>query len=155
MGPKKLGEILVEKNFITKDQLNEALELQKKSKEFLGVILINKKFIKEEQLMKALSEQFNIPFVKLEDEVIDWDVCLKYAYTISPEKKALPIYQDEKTVIVAVRNPLDRVSLSQLEIVIRPRTIRLVLVSESEISDFIKEVHRRSRSSLKDLLGTE
>ena len=49
-----LGEILIEKKLIRKDQLLIALDEQKKTQEFLGMILVRKKFIAEEDLMKAL-----------------------------------------------------------------------------------------------------
>lgn len=152
MARKRLGEILVEKKLITQAQLDECLEEQKTTKEYLGGMLVRKKIVGEEQLMRALSEQFNIPFVRLRDQNIDWDICLKYFPSMTTNQNALAIHSDEKTVLVAVRDPLDTIFLSNIEFAARPLSLKLVLVCESDLQEFIKECHRRSRSSLKHLL---
>ncbi len=154
MTVKKLGEILIDRHLITGPQLEECLQEQRKTKEYIGAVLIRKKFIKEEDLMKALSEQFNIPFIKLKDQVINWDVCIQYQTqtSLTAGQKALAIHSDEDTVMVAVRDPLDTISLGSIEMAARPKRIRLVLVCESELQEFIQECRRRSRSSMKRLL---
>lgn len=55
VAPKKLGEILVEDNVVTEEQLEEALESQVPPK--LGEVLVEKKFATEDQVQKALSKQ--------------------------------------------------------------------------------------------------
>lgn len=155
MGTKKIGEILIGRGLITAEQLEEALAIQVSTKEYLGVLLIRKKFVKEADLLEALSEQFNIPVVSLGKEKIDWDLSVQYLSKISSEGKALPIFQDEQNVIVAVRDPLDKISLSTIEKTIRPKRLRLVLVAEAELQEFIQECKRRSRGLLKQLLDGE
>src|SRR5438552_269758 len=51
-----LGETLIKKNMITPAQLKEALEEQKKTRQFLGSILVRKKFIEIKDLVKVLSD---------------------------------------------------------------------------------------------------
>lgn len=53
--PKKLGEILIEEQVVTEEQLEEALESQVPPK--LGEVLVEKKFATEDQVQKALSKQ--------------------------------------------------------------------------------------------------
>ena len=55
VAPKKLGEILVEEQVVTEEQLEEALESQVPPK--LGEVLVEKKFATEDQVQKALSKQ--------------------------------------------------------------------------------------------------
>lgn len=149
---KRLGEILIAKGLITEAQLKEALNVQSVTKEYLGSVLIKKKMIKELELMKALSEQFNIPLISLKNEKIDWELSTRYFTLVSSYQKALAIHQDEDTVIVAIRDPLDLISLGSIEQSVRPKKIRLVLVCESELQEFIQECRRRSKGSLKELL---
>ncbi|HAJ57353.1 MAG TPA: hypothetical protein DCL35_06250 [Candidatus Omnitrophica bacterium] len=155
MAHKRVGEILIEKGFVTDAQLKEALSTQEVTHEYLGAILIKKRFIKEEVLLRALSEQFNIPFVSLKEERIDWELSVKYFSLISFSGKAMPIFQDEENVIVAIRDPLDKISLSTIEQSIRPKKLRLILVLESELKEFIDECKRRSHASFKRLLDEE
>ena len=155
MAYKRVGEILITKKLITEAQLNEALQIQATTKEYLGNILIKRRFIKEDDLLSALAEQFNIPYISLQKEKIDWDLSVKYFSRISVAGKALPIFQDENTVIVAVRDPLDKISLSNIEESVRPKRLRLVLVAEAELQEFINECKRLARGSMRQLLDGE
>jgi type IV pilus assembly protein PilB len=49
-----LGKILVKKGFITKEDLDKAIELQKESGGLVGIILMNTKKITADQLSEAL-----------------------------------------------------------------------------------------------------
>ena len=57
MAYMRLGDLLVASGVITNEQLNKALELQKKSKQRLGDVLIENKFITEQHLIEALQIQ--------------------------------------------------------------------------------------------------
>src|SRR5262249_52048020 len=53
-----LGQMLVNEKVLTSDQLNQALERQRKTRERLGQILIDMKLIDEDMLLKYLGAQF-------------------------------------------------------------------------------------------------
>ena len=73
-----LGEWLLQKKFLTLSQLTLALEEQSLTGDFLGEILVRKKYIREEDLMRALSEQFNMPYLDLRHQYIDFDLALRF-----------------------------------------------------------------------------
>jgi hypothetical protein len=52
-----LGELLVENSEITQDQLNKAIEIQKKEGALIGIILVNLGYINEQTLVKYLAVQ--------------------------------------------------------------------------------------------------
>jgi len=60
----RLGDVLVSKGFITKEQLQEALEEQKKKGGFLGQVLIDKGLVSSIDITKAMGEVS----VKVEEE---------------------------------------------------------------------------------------
>ncbi len=68
---KRLGQILFEKKFLTRENLQNALAIQKQSGEPLGQILLEKGFITEDNLLEALSIQLNIPSAKIDSYDID------------------------------------------------------------------------------------
>ncbi len=57
MAKPLLGEILLENGEISQDQLNTALEEQKKEGGLIGIILVNLGFISEQLLVKYLAVQ--------------------------------------------------------------------------------------------------
>ena len=69
---KKLGEILVELNMVTREQLHQALIQQKYLKKegahvYLATLMIENRIICEKHYMKALSAHFSMPVVSLEN----------------------------------------------------------------------------------------
>ena len=58
----KIGEFLINDNRITNEQLENALEVQKKEPGKLGSILIRLGYVTEEDITQALSKQFGYPF---------------------------------------------------------------------------------------------
>ncbi len=57
MAKPMLGEMLVESGEITQEQLDQALEVQKKEGGLIGIILVNLNLISEKTLVKYLSLQ--------------------------------------------------------------------------------------------------
>ena len=64
----KIGEILVERNLITRDQLNEVLEEQKRKGGKLGQILVKKGYVKGEVLTSIISVQRGFESINLMQE---------------------------------------------------------------------------------------
>ena len=54
MAYMRLGDLLISAGVIRPEQLNDALAIQKKTRERLGDVLINNGIITEQQLIEAL-----------------------------------------------------------------------------------------------------
>ncbi|MFH1782621.1 MAG: hypothetical protein ABH848_03290 [Candidatus Omnitrophota bacterium] len=134
---KRLGDILVEKKFVSLEELHSALEQQKKTKEFLGAILVKKSIIKEEDLLKSLSEQFNIPFVSLKYKYIDWDFIGRFSPSLILDMKCIPIKEDEYSMTIAITNPLDAWAIKRCEEEISPFKLKLALITREDVEDMI------------------
>lgn len=61
---KKLGEILVEQNLLTTEQVQDALRMQHQTGLMFGETLVQNKLISEEKIVAVLVAQFGIPYVK-------------------------------------------------------------------------------------------
>ena len=69
--PIKLGELLVEENLITPQQLQEALQYQKQNGGKLGYNLVKLGFVKDEEISQLLSRQYGVPSINLARFEID------------------------------------------------------------------------------------
>ena len=61
---KRLGEILTETGYVTKQNIQTAIALQKQDKKPLGQILVEKGFVTWEDIGQALSKQYDIPYME-------------------------------------------------------------------------------------------
>lgn len=147
-----LGEILIQKKLITPEQLEEALEIQRETKAFLGAILVERRFIRESELLKALSEQFKIPVVNLKDYYIDWEAAMKFSSTVVCEYRCLPVRADDKSITVAITNPLDAIAISKVEQEARDMKPVLILVTNADMDEALKTYNRYMSQKIRKML---
>ena len=67
----RLGEILIEMNEVTAEDMDIAVAESRKSGERVGQILLKMNLVGEETLMKALGRQLAVPYVKISEMEID------------------------------------------------------------------------------------
>lgn len=86
--PKKLGEILIERNLVTEEQLLSALNIQKEKKKPLGEILVMEGYITKEKLELALAKQYGSKLgeILINAELINFDQ-LQHALNIQEEDR--------------------------------------------------------------------
>lgn len=141
---KKVGEILVEDGILTAGQIELALEIQKATGQFLGNILVQKGWVTERQLLNALSEQFDIPFIEFDTKLVDWTVPSQYSSSLMNERCCFPFKQDRVTVTAAISDPLDAWAISEIETQSRGRQVQLVLATKRDITQVLEEFRKRS-----------
>ena len=63
----RIGDLLVQKGLINTDQLEEALEEQRRNPfEKLGETLIRMELIQEEDILQTIADQFDIPYLMID-----------------------------------------------------------------------------------------
>jgi len=143
-----LGEILLEKGFVTAERLKEALEIQQKTKEFLGNILLREKWIKGKDLLVALSEQFDIPLVSLKNKYINWNLVKEFGSSLILEYNCIPFQSDGSSITFAITNPLDAWVLKKAEEEAMGLKTKFVLVSKADMDEVIQRVKQYMRQDI-------
>ncbi len=150
---KRLGEMLVLNSFITREQLNEALEDQKKSGLKLGQILIEKGFITEKQLLEFLSKQFAIKFIELSNLDLSPDIVSLIPESIARRYNLIAIKKDQNLLSVAMIDPLNIVVLDELKLM-TGFNIEPIFSLEDDISSAIEKYYgnKSSQQALDEIL---
>jgi len=115
MAKKRLGDSLVETGVITEDQLYEALREQKEAGEKLGETLIRMGFCTQAEMIEVLGDQMGIPFVKLDQTIIDKELFRLISKEIALKYKIMPIIRFENIITIAMVDPLDFFVIDELE----------------------------------------
>lgn len=116
----QLGTLLVEQRIITEDQLNEALELQKKTRKRLGDCLVQLGFASEDDIVNVLGVQLNIPRIDLRGIQIAPEIIRLVSGSVLRRHGVLPVAFDERrsnTLILAMSNPLDMEAQDDISII--------------------------------------
>ncbi len=110
----KLGDILLSGGLITEAQLQEALEVQGGSTRKLGEVLVDLEFIREEDLTGILSEQLGIPTIDLEHYVIEPQTVSLISKWLAETYKVIPLFKLGNTLNVAMVDPSDIVAQDEI-----------------------------------------
>jgi type IV pilus assembly protein PilB len=103
----RLGELLVTFSVITQEQLQTALEEQKKTGVRLGEAIRTLGYVSEETMIEFLGRQLNIPHVDLEKIVPDKATINLVPESLARRHKAMPISRVGKMMTLAMSDPLD------------------------------------------------
>ncbi|MBI5116604.1 ATP-binding protein [Candidatus Poribacteria bacterium] len=137
---KKLGELLVREEVLTREQLEEALREQKHAGQFLGEILVRLKYITEEELVGFLVRQCRIPHLKLSNFQIAKDVAELVPAAICREYKLLAIDKLGTLLTIAMVNPLDVEALEKIKKTVSLR-IKPILCSWVDFRDLYDRIY--------------
>ena len=104
-GSLRLGGILLKNGFIREADLAKAMEIQQQSKKSLGEILLDLRLVSEENLGETLSQQLDIPFVRLSNYLIDPAVISVFPEEIARRLKVVPLFLVENSLTLATTDP--------------------------------------------------
>jgi MSHA biogenesis protein MshE len=139
----RLGDVLVEQQLISAEQLGQALELQRATGKKLGRILIEANLITEEALAHVLARQLRAPFVNLKTFPLKTDLVRLLPETPARRFKAVVLEERGDTLLVAMADPLDLFGFDELAKVLKCRLI-MAVVAESQLAAVFDKHYRRS-----------
>jgi hypothetical protein len=104
---QRLGEILVAAGVLRQEQVQAALAEQQRWGGPLGQILVNKNYITEDALVVALSRQLNIPIADVRGARIPKDVVSLVPFELANDNHVLPFRKEGRMLDLAMANPLN------------------------------------------------
>ncbi len=103
-----IGEYLVEKGLITREQLNEVLERKKTERgKLFGEIITEMGYISDVKFAQCLAERLQVPFVDLTQQKLDTEVIMKIPEAIAKKYTVIAIGVQGKKLMVATNDPVN------------------------------------------------
>ncbi len=140
----RLGDLLVNENIITNEQLMQALNAQKKTGRKLGDTLIELGFLSEKQLLEFLAQQLGVPFLDISQKRILPEIAKLLPEVHARRLRALVIEDQGDSVLLGMSDPADLNALDQLEQLLAPKKINLAAVMESQLFEAFDSLYRRT-----------
>ena len=146
---KQLGEFLIEKGLINRDQLRVALTEQKQKNERLGKILVRLGLVSESVVRDVLAEMLRVESIDLSKVVPDSDAVALVPEDVARRFRLLPIAYDPATRVLtmAMADTFDVVALDQVTALLGGNIeVRTLLASEAEIQTAIENFYDKEFS---------
>ncbi len=135
-----LGQKLIEKNLITKDQLEIALKIQRETNPntMIGQILIEMGLVTEHTIADILSENSGLRKFDLKKNIIDPNLTKQVPKEVVTRYKAMPVLLENSVIYVAMTDVYNVLALDRIRRYFPKRyDVRPVHASEKDLSDII------------------
>jgi general secretion pathway protein E len=141
--PMRLGEMLIERRQIEREDLDRALEIQKERGDKLGKILVDLGFIAMRDVLTALSEQLGVPLAALDEPPQASADVQGLSPRFMRQCHFLPIAVDDSGVTIVMADPLDFETIAAVRSFCGVK-VRTELAGEQEILDAIDKYYGES-----------
>ncbi len=132
----KMMEVLTRSNFLSKEQLDEAIEAQKKTGKRLSDVLTMMGYITQKDLVIVLSQSLNIPPINLSKVKINSEIVQIIPRESAEKYQALVVSKIGKVLTVAMVDPLNVLAIDELK-VLTNYELKVVVAGEKELKDAI------------------
>ena len=113
---KLLGELLIDRNIITSNQLEKAVKSQKVKRDYLlGEELVKLGYAKEEDIAQVLTAQYGFPYLPLDCYEIDPEIIALIPSDFALLHVFIPVDKLGNSLSIAMSNPLDKKAIEEIE----------------------------------------
>ncbi len=105
---KLIGEILVERGFITTENLQNALDRQRRYPgEYVGEVLISLGYVTEIDIVTALVLQCNLPYIAISNHIVDEGVIRIIPADMAYGERIIPLDRIGNVLSVVTEKPVN------------------------------------------------
>ena len=152
---EKLGQILLREGLITEEQLEKAIEIQKKDGTRFGETLVSLGIVTEKDIVVAMAKQLSIPYASYAKGLLrpaenqDLEKLIPEEY--ARRNMLLPVSRHGNSLTVAFMDPLDLITIDNLKRMTGCE-INPIIATKSDLQRTIDEFYGRE-DLLKDAIS--
>lgn len=152
---EKIGELLVKHSALTRQQLDEAVEIQRSEGGLLGEILTRKNYIHPHDLIKVVCLQVGIPYqIEIKVDEIDANLVKDLSINYAKHHEVLPSLETDFTVTVFMSNPFNFNVVNDLHMIFK-KEIKIICTTPLRIHDAINRVYEKANRNIVDSIEDE
>ncbi len=138
---KQLGELLVERGVIDRNQLDKAIVFQKERGGLIGEILVELGFAKEEDIAQSLTAQYGFPYLPLASYEINIDIIEIVPKRVARQYALIPIDKIGNNLTLAMSNPLNFQAIEDVEL-LSGCNVQTFVSTSSDIKKAIEKYYK-------------
>ena len=154
---KRLGEMLIAKEYITPQQLENALEIQKKSAgKKIGEILVEQGFTTQNRVYRTLEIQLGVEFVDLTRKLIPKEMSRLVPRAVARKYSVVPVLATCEALFLAMVDPLNFVASEAVRKIVRRKVVPMLATTEA-VDRSIHDLYgsESAEKALQELKSTE
>jgi type IV pilus assembly protein PilB len=150
---RRIGELLVEMDLIGEEEVQEALEMQRRKGGLLGEILVDLGYITDKDVLFALGAQSGMEVVDLEDIEISGEVLQMVPVNFIETFQVIPVSYEDEVLTLAMADPLNVNILDDLKFLLNCE-IQGAISNPEAVGEAIEKYYAgQTGESLEDLVA--
>lgn len=142
---------LIDKNLLTQQLIDEAVEEEKKTGKNIFKILVTRGYIDENVLLHSTADWLSMEIVDLSKVTIERGAINKISASTARFYNIMPVKVEGETVTVAVSDPLNMKLVDELRFV-TGLTIKMVVAKDEDIKKSMERYYGEEEESLGDVI---
>lgn len=138
---EKLGEILVQGGIISEQQLQRALDFQRREGGLLGEILVKLGYVNEREIVQALTAQYGFPYLPLADYDFNKEVAKVLPENVARQYSIVPVDVIGDLLTVAMSNPLNDKAIEDVEMITKKK-VQVFISTVTAIHEAINRLYK-------------
>ena len=139
----RIGDLLVNEQLISPDQLKAALDEQKRTGRKLGRVLVDNGFVTEEKISEALAKQLHVPYINLKYYNINIGQVRKLPENQARRFRAIVLEERNGVLLVGMADPTDLFAFDEISRIVKC-DIDVAVVTEGQLLESIDRGYRRT-----------
>jgi type IV pilus assembly protein PilB len=147
----RIGELLVQKNLLSEEDLRRAKEEAKASGTRLGFQITKLGMVEETEVAEAISGQYGVPTISLDDFEVDTEVIRLIPEDVASKHTILPVNRAGSTLIIATADPSNIFAIDDVKF-LTGYNVEVVVAAEESIRRAIDRYYDQA-SDLDDVMA--
>ncbi|WP_417614489.1 GspE/PulE family protein [Oceanisphaera sp.] len=142
---KRLGELLIDHEVITPQQLDTVLQQQQREGGRIGALMVQMGILTEQELLGFVARQLDLPLLDLNKVEIDPKAVKLLPEVYARRHRALVIAADDTQATVVLSDPAELDTQDAINDLLFPREVELAVAPQSQLFGLYDQLYRRTK----------
>ena len=134
-------QILIERGFLTHDQVDAAAKSMKAENETTLDVLVSGGTIGEDEVLGTVADQFGLKYCHVNADAINPEVVKKIPADIAKKYGVVPVVADDDSITVALSDPMGYDAIDSLRYVLHGQDVQAVIAPRAEVRAAMAKIY--------------
>jgi len=149
---ERIADAMVEDGLLTREQVQELLEQQKREGSRFIKLVIEKAYVSEQDLTVSMGRVLNTPPINVTRLSIPHEIAELIPREVAQNHKVIPIARLENKLFLAMADPLNVLAIDDIKRITRLEIVPLI-ASERAIIDKLNNIEAAKSASIEEIIG--
>jgi len=140
-------QILVERGFLTPEQVEGAAKSMKAENETTLDVLVSGGTIGEDEVLGTVADQFGLKYCHVNADAISQEITKEITSDIAKKYGVVPVVADDESITVALSDPMGYDAIDSLRYVLHGRDVQAVIAPRAEVQAAMAKLYAADESA--------